>query len=184
MYVNFGKDYMSISQFVDRSELQSYLSHCDESVKTVLGNNCEQPKEFFAVTIYQGNESKRFGIGIISESFGNQPHILIMPNKHFLIVGYNRDVAIFNFLDKSFSKTISLGSVFFKFIQLHEPEYNLILILHELGLLAITDQGKEVWKYDCDIIENYHITNGFISLSTMDEQTVKIGLLDGKIYKY
>jgi len=72
---------------------------------------------------------------------------------------------------------IRLNSLFraFSFLK----KYGIILVFHEIGVIAINENGQDIWSFDEDIIENCVIDNGSLSLTFLDADPVTLDIFHG-----
>lgn len=179
MNINFGENFIVLSKFQTKNELLDNLSKCN-SGNILLGKHAQQEISFYAVKVFFGNQSKNtFGIGIISEGHGLTPQILILASQQRLFFGFNQEVVLIDCDNKKIIYEYSLNSLFYKFIYL--PNLELILILHEIGLVALKENGNKIWEFDKDIVEDYEIINDNINLKFMDSDSIQLSLITGKI---
>jgi hypothetical protein len=77
--------------------------------------------------------------------------------------------------EASFQIDLGLGALFYHFVSV--AELQTILVFHEIGIVAISEDGKPLWEYSADdIIEDWTVKNGKISLKLMDAQPVELDL--------
>ena len=178
MLVTFNDKYFELTSCDSKRDLIEILNQCSEG-NLLLGENDEQEENFFAIQVHSGKEDKKFGIGVVSEGYGLIPSILAIPTNSSLFIGFNSEFVIIDCGSKSIRYSTKLGSLFFQFI--HFPQHKIVMVLHELGLLAISEEGKEIWEYDAhDIIQDYQIEGNLINLELMDNPSARISILNGE----
>lgn len=179
MYINFGINFISISKIENKTNLIAELKQCNEG-SILLNTSTREEVYFFIVRIFFTSQAKNtFGIGIISESHGLLPHILLLPEENKIFFGLNEQLIIFDSINK-IATEITFNSLFFRFI--HLIHLNIILVLHETGILSVNAQkNKIIWKFDGDIIEDFAIEETIIKLKFIDQSTIIISLNDGQI---
>lgn len=179
MNINFGDNFIALSKFQTKNELLVILNKCN-SGNILLGKEARQEIAFYALKIFFGSQSKNtFGIGIISEGHGLTPQVLILASKQQIFFGFNQEVVLIDCDNKKIIYEYALNSLFYKFIYL--PNLELILILHEIGLVALRENGSKIWEFDKDIVEDYEIINDKINLKFMDSDSIQLSLITGKI---
>jgi hypothetical protein len=178
MYLTFADYYIDISSKKTKNEMSNLLNKCNTG-HIILGDETEYENGYYTIVVHlDSNKKDLFGIGIISEGHGLIPHILLNSSKKKLFIGFNSETVIVDCMKKIVDFRISLNSLFYQFLYLNNPR--IILVLHEIGLVALTEEGREIWKYDGDIIQSYKIEEGNIFLEFLDNEPVKLSLLNGK----
>jgi len=157
--------------------MMHFLSNCGDG-NILLGKDAEQISDFYAVKVdsdWEGINS--FGIGIYSEGHGLEPHLLVQPERNKLIIGFNSDVIGIDTTKRKVRFQIRLSSLFRSFSFL--KKYSMILVFHEIGVIAVSENGQEIWSFDEDIIENCAIDNDSLSLAFLDAEPVTLNIFDG-----
>jgi hypothetical protein len=176
VHITLASNYFAIKSYETKSEMSSYLNFCDLG-SILLGEDAQQSIHFYTLTIYEGSSDNRFGVGVISDSTGSVPHVLALPSNKEILIGFNKRIAVVDFAKRIVKYQFCLDSSFFRFIHLK----NIVLVFHEIGVIALNESCNEIWRYDGDIIEDYEIENEDITLRMMDNQTVKITVSSGDI---
>ncbi len=154
-----------------------FLSNCGDG-NVLLGKDAEQISDFYAVKVdsdWEGLNS--FGISIYSEGHGLEPHLLVQPERNKLIIGFNSEVIGIDTAERKVGFQIRLSSLFRFFSVLNK--YGMILVFHEIGVIAVSETGQEIWRFDEDIIENCAIDNDSLSLTFMDAEPMTLNIFDG-----
>ena len=144
--------------------------------------NEESGPEFYSVVIYRNkshSEVRDFGIGICSQGLGLKPHLLLLPEKGTLILGFNDEAVGVSLETDQVCFKISFGpSPFFSFI--HLSELKMILALHEIGVITINEDGEKLWEYDGgDVITSAEVVGEGLHLEFMDSPAVTLKLIHG-----
>ncbi|MBI1930820.1 hypothetical protein HYR99_42055 [Candidatus Poribacteria bacterium] len=177
MRISFGEHSVVLHSWETKEEMIGFLEKCDAG-SILLGEGEELPVDFFSVVVHWGGlRLHRFGVGICSEGHGLTPQLLLQPTHNELIIGLNSEVVGVNVVEKTVDFRIGLDSLFYDFLPLNEC--HLILVLHEIGVIAMTEDGKEIWHYSRDIMEDYFIKEEWIYLKFMDAENVKLCLSSG-----
>jgi hypothetical protein len=179
MQVTFGSNTVTLQVWQTKSEMLSYLSKC-KAGSLVLGEDAEPEVNFYSATVSLGWAGvSRFGVGIYSEDHGLIPSLLLQPEAEVMIIGFNREVVGINVKDGKICFKILLDSLFYTFQVLYQQK--LILVFHEIGVVAITKDGKEIWRYDKDIIVDSVIEDDKLNLKFMDAPPVSLCISSGLI---
>jgi len=179
MQVTFGNNTITLQVWETKSEMLSYLSKC-EAGSLILGEDADQEIHFYSAIVSLGwAEVNRFGVGICAEGHGLIPHLLLQPDAEVIIFGFNREVVGINVEDGKINFKIPLDSLFYNFLALNQ--WQLTLVIHEIGVVAITEEGKEIWRYDKDIIRDWVIEDDKLHLKFIDAPPVSIQILSGAL---
>jgi hypothetical protein len=177
MYLPLTEDYIDVSLKETKSELYEALSKFDAG-KIILGAEAEQERQFYIIKVAL-EDIENLGIGIISEGHGLKPQILFDAVSKKLMIGFNNEVTIINCPKRTIESRIILNSLFYSFLLLNEPK--MIVVIQETGVLALNEEGKQLWQHDSDIIENYKIVDGILHLDFMDSEPIALSIADGQI---
>lgn len=179
MQVTFGNNTITLQVWETKSEMLSYLSKC-EAGSLLLGEDADQEMHFYSATVRLGQAGVNcFGIGICSEGHGLTPHLLLQPDAEVMVFGFNQEVVGINVKERKINFKIPLVSLFYNFLTLNQRQ--LILVIHEIGVVAITEEGKEIWRYDKDIINDWVIEDDKLHLKFMDAPPVSIEISSGAL---
>src|SRR5262249_26551489 len=152
--------------------MSDHLLSC-KSGSLMLGEDARQYREFFSVEFrigFAGTTS--YGIGVYSEGHGLVPHILLLPEQSKVILGFNQEAVCVDVAETRLAFRLRLDSLFRSFIRLVDP--CIILAFHEIGVVAIDEEGNEKWSYTKDIIEDCAIGQGHLQLQFLDEPSVHL----------
>lgn len=153
-----------------------FLAKCD-SGSLLLGEDAEQETQFFSALVsLEWSRLHHFGIGICSESHGLLPHLLLLPNSDILLFGFNNEVSAVSIKTRKVAFTIKLDSLFYSFLYMRR---GVILAFYEIGVMAITESGRKLWKYEKDIIMDAYIESGKLHLKFMVDPPVSLNILSG-----
>jgi len=178
MNITIGKDFLQIEKVDSRNVLLNKLKHCLKGYVT-LGDNSEQEKDFYLVKLFsQEDGSQHFGVGIISEGHGLKPNIMVNHLENSIFLGFNKEVVLFDSLNKVVIKRYQIGSLFYKFMSL--PEQNFALVVHELGIIKLEINGNIIWNYTSEIIHGLKMVDNIIELLQDDGSIIHVSLLSGK----
>ncbi|SRR6266496_1498543 len=186
MHISFAWHTIEIQHWTTVKELLEFLDTCN-SGRLLLGENVEQEVDFFSVVVNLKNieyaeliqpQHNRFGLGICSQVLGLKPHLLPLPDLRLLVLGFNSETIFFSVSDLEVVSKISLGySPFHSF--LHVDHLGVILAFHEIGVVALLENGSEVWRYEKDIIVDFSVDANKLNLKFMDSPPITLDLLSG-----
>lgn len=161
-----------------KSELKEILR--DEHYYCItLGEESQQEKEFYLFEASKKSDFKKgLRIGIISEGHGLKPSILFDSVNNVSYIGLNREVNVIDCENIVILKRLELDSLFYDMIPL-ESTLN-IIIIHELGIKCISENGDIIWQYSTDVISDFKIIGETLKITT-DEQIILIALSSGEL---
>jgi hypothetical protein len=125
-------------------------------------------------------EQDKFGIGLCAEGHGLMPQLLLQPEHERLLLGFNSQVAVFQFPAARLGPLWDLETLFHRFVWL--GSMNRILVQHEIGILALTESLEVAWQFSQDVITRLEVVGTDLSLTFMDSGPARLRLLDGSLY--
>ncbi len=178
MIITFAEYQIELGEWNNKQDMVNYLKNCFNDY-ILLGENPDQENEFYSLAILSGNsEGKKLGIGVCSQGHGLTPNVLFLPQEMRIILGFNFNVALIDIKRKEILSDVQLDSLFYKF--LHIYELDLVIAIHEIGVIAFSESGDFKWKLNRDIITGSIITKNGLLLEFMDSPLVLLNLRDGK----
>lgn len=155
----------SFQSWNSKSLLLSHLAECPVSV--VIGRDVEAPRGYYSSSLEGISHPIQIGI-IVNQQ--KAPSLLLLPLARRIFVGHDQSISIVDLESSSLLKTTLLEGIFFEF--LHIEEMGLILVLHELGCMALSEQGEVLWRYITrDILEGWSVVGNRLKLIIMDDDT-------------
>jgi hypothetical protein len=188
MNLSFAEHVIELRSWPSKRELIDFLAHCDAG-SIMLGEDAGQESEFYsavlhlnysAISLRRLNESggRLLGIGICSENPSVKPNLLLLPERQMLIFGFNSEVVGVSVEDKEvYFRTVFDHLPFRSFIYLEQTRS--ILVFHEIGVAAITEEGQELWRFDKDVIVGCSMGNEMLHLDFMDSPSITLNTLTG-----
>ena len=187
MFFSFEEHVLSVRSWESKTAMAASLAECDGHI--LLGEDAEQQAEFYAVMISMHYSAKKvseigpfdnFAIGVISQILGLKPHLLMIPERSKLLLGFNSQVVIFDVMRPDTYMSVSLNfSPFRSFFRLDSSE--LILVFHEIGVLALDFNGDVHWKHDRGVITDAMLIKEVLRLEFMDEAPMSIDIKTGAL---
>ena len=179
MRLAFGEHTVEVHSWETKQALLDFLSTC-EAGSVVLGAHAEQHKVFYSAYVHLGwSGLRRFGIGVCSEGHGLVPHLFLQPERLILIVGFNSEVVAVNVQTGKIGFQFALDALFRSFVFL--SQHKVMLIFHEIGVLAVSECGEELWRYDRDTIESCVISEERLRLQFLDAPPVQLSITSGTV---
>jgi hypothetical protein len=179
IHLSFGEQWVDTQSWQTKDAMLGFLTECGEDF-IFLGGAAEHPVEFYSITVAsRGSAAGRFAIGIFSEGQGIAPNLLLHPKTNALLLGFNREVVGIGVPERRVRFRIACDSVFFQFCWCAAAE--IVLLFHEIGVIAITEEGNEIWRYSKDIVVDWSIEGGRLCLKFLDSPPVELLITGGSI---
>ncbi|OCR01431.1 hypothetical protein BCD67_21710 [Oscillatoriales cyanobacterium USR001] len=181
MFITFTENVIELQEWSTKKELIYSLSQCDLG-SILLNEEDDYEQKFYAAIVRpQTSGLHYFGIGICSEGHGLKPNLLINPELDMIMFGYNKEVVGVNLKNRQIAFRIKLNSLFYYFLPLKNQ--GIVLIVQEVDITAITELGKEIWRYGKDIITQTTIEGEKLYLNFMDESPACLNILNGELVR-
>jgi hypothetical protein len=179
MRISVGDQSLKIQRWESKDEMVEAVARC-EGGNIVLGLEAEQQVDFFSVFVRAEPSGQcSFAIGICSEGHGLVPQVAVRPESLELIFGFNREVVAVRLRQREVAYRIELDCLFHTFVEL--PKEEMLLAVHEIGIVALAKEGQVLWRYDCEIIDGFVIHDNQMELRFMDGSTVSVDIQCGKV---
>ncbi len=176
MNIAFAEHTIELHTWENKGQMVNFLAQC-EAGNLLLGENSEQERQFHTAVIRLGTAGlAQFGIGICSQGHGLTPTVLLRPNESKLLFGFNSEVVGIDLVSKQIAFTLPLDALFHAFLPLDDQ--NLVLVVHEIGTVALTWQGEAVWQFDEDIITNVTLEKDRLYFEFMDSSPIYLNFAD------
>ena len=142
----------------------------------VVGSATQAPRGYYSCSVEGASGSLHIGV------IANQPKVpsvVYLAKSQLTILGYDQSVALVDYPSATLRQTTALDGVFFEF--LWDEERAQVLVINELGVVAISELGLELWRYTTsDILEEWGKANDRLVLTLMDTSaSVELMLEDG-----
>lgn len=188
MRYSIGEHTLETHKWETYIQMCDYLDRCDGGSILL----CEEPTyeaEFYSVTAYLNyfikdkisfleSQELQFGIGLCNEVVGITPHLLWLPPNH-IVVGFDHKIAGLRIDKREIGFQVTFDTPFRSFLLLEDSE--ILLVFNEIGVVALQENGLEVWRYEKDVISEYTVEKNVITLLFLDSPLVKIDLLSGQL---
>ncbi len=179
MFVTFTENVVEVQEWSTKKELTRCLAQCDLG-SILLGEDAEPEHKFYSALVRPQTSGLHYlGIGICSEGHGLKPHLLMQPELDIILLGYNQEVTGINIKNREVAFQIKLNSLFYYFLPLKER--GIVLIVQEVDVTAITDSGKELWRYGKDLITQAAVEGEKLYLNFMDENPTCLNIISGEL---
>lgn len=158
----------SLQSWDSKSLLLSHLAECPASI--VVGWDVEAPRGYYSCSLKGAPYPVQLGI-IVNQQ--KAPSLLLLLSARCVLVGHDQSISIIDLESGSLLETILLEGIFFEFLRIEEME--LILVLHELGCMALSEQGEVLWQRAArDVLEGWRVVGDRLELTIMDDDTPEI----------
>lgn len=178
MRIAFAQHSLELCTWPSHSDLDTHLEGC-RAGHVDFGDDSEAPVAFHSATFRLSPTGEEFGIGICTYTAALHPYLLVLPELGRIFVGYNMHVVAIDAVGRAFGPIMNLESLFYFFW--HLPSQSVVLVFHEIGVLALGVDGKERWRFSRDIIVDHALDDprGRLRLSFLDSPAVEIDILTG-----
>lgn len=150
-----------------------------EKVDLLLCESKSDAKFLFEIKVFGcTGEDSNFSIGVLSQGHGIIPHLFPSPGTDLAWIGFDRRVAAVDLRSRKQVFEHELETVFRSFY--HSENHQVVLAVHEIGILAFSMDGRRLWEFGKDIITRTSIGKDSIQLSFMDSPTVELSIRNGK----
>jgi len=177
MRVTFGAHFLTLRSWKSKGEMIQALRDIDARTVT-LGQQCEYEKEFYSCVVHLEPPAQNLGICVLSEGQGAIPNLLLQPENGVLVFGFNREVVGIRVPDGQIAFQTELPSTFYSFTPLRE--WQMILAFHELGVAALRDDGRALWKFRIDVLTTHSVEGDSLRLESMEGNAVLLDLVTGR----
>ena len=171
----FAQNAISLKSFKDEYEFYDYLEVCDSNL--LLSYNEDYADTYDVITLHS---EEKLAIGIKYDWHGLQPNILIIPKKQKIVCSFENEIACVDCESKVVEFRHSLNSLIFSMI--HVEQLNLIVVIHEMGVFVINEEGQKIWACGgTDIIQDYKLVDKCIKIRCVDGYEISYSIVDGKV---
>lgn len=168
---------LDLRTWARREELEEYLRGLQGS-SVLLGRDAQVGAAFYSVTLrWSGGNDVAYGV--ISEGHGLVPCALMEDPGIGLVIGLNQEVVGVEATKAQVRFRHELDALFWTFLLTPSPE--VIVVIFEIGAMAIAPDGQELWRYSKDLVTDYAIVDNEVRLAFLDETPVSLDLASGAI---
>ena len=145
----------------------------------VLGETAEYALDFYSIAIFpRGTLERRFAVGICSETDGLPPNVLLKPDSDLMVIGFNSAIAGIGVPGGEIRFQVQCDWLFSQFIDL--PARRMTLAFYEVGVLALSDDGQELWRTSTEIILDWTLQEDRLELEFLDAPPTALDLATGE----
>jgi hypothetical protein len=157
-----------------KSEL---LTRCNQCCSSILGLDIESPQKYYLVELQM--KDSIITLGLLNGGHGIEPSIVLMENADNILISSDKSVYLVELKDLHKVRQILCESLVYDIFQF-QSDYNKILVVCELEVRYLEANGELIWRYDCDVINDYKIYADYFEITT-DEGVFRVALEDGHI---
>jgi hypothetical protein len=179
--VSFAAHTIRLQSWETKGQMTDALAHC-EAGSLVLGHDSGHAVEFCSAFLHLNVGSPgvhRFGVGLCSERHGLAPQLLLRPSSELVLFGFNSEVVGVSARERRMCFRVGLECLFHTLVALDQRP--IILVIHEIGAAAISEDGRELWRHSKDLVTAWAIEANTLRLDFMDSPTVRIDVLTGSL---
>jgi hypothetical protein len=158
---------IGLQEWESESALRSHLGRLEDRV-LLVGASAPSPTRFYSCSLETGVGTTE--LGILSSNLGPKPTVLQLDRDAVALVGHDVWITWVNVAERTVLTDLLLGGAFYEFQPVDRRDE--VLVLHELGALRIDARGREIWRIDTDVVEDFRVdVSGNLILSTMDRSS-------------
>jgi hypothetical protein len=135
--------------------------------------------EFFLLTVDKGGDTPVV-IGICSLGIGLEP--VIKRRETTVWVGYNLSVAAIDVRRRALLWDLEIGSPIYDLIV--EPASNDCIVIGEIAIVRLDENGAEVWRHDTQIVTRHEIDENELRVEFDESPPVRIDRASGRIVEW
>lgn len=155
-----------------KSLLMERLRWFSETI--LLGDKAEAPRKF-ALTSEQS-----LGIGVCIDIVGAGFAGIVTPENRRAFIGHDCTVDAIDLVSRKVTQSIDLLGPFYEFLD-WQPS-GLVIAIHELGLIAFSDDGKiKLDAFVPDVVEDWKVLGNLLSLSLSDSRKMQVNLTTSSV---
>lgn len=156
-----------------RKEMLAYLAR-RATRSIVVGDSGARERLFFSILMTRGFDPDGVrGVGVVSERHGLVPGLIMRPDPVPLVIGSDWQVTGIRLSDLAVAYTVVLDGIFYEFLPTRDADP--IVAVHELGVVAIRNDGEVAWSLSTpDILDHAEIS----------QATLVVGSIDGPRHRY
>lgn len=145
------------------------------SRSVIIGQHIEGPRAYYACHVDTGDPIHIFIV--VSQTI--TPEVWSHLESKTILVGHDQSLSVVDSEEARIKRASELEAIFFEFLD--DNLHSQTLAVHELGIVALSHSGDELWRYlSDDIVENWEITNDRICLTIAEgNKPVFLSLLNG-----
>jgi hypothetical protein len=179
MSVTFSSRPYRVQTWSTAQELAGFLSRCDAG-SVLLDSGTTTPAQLYSVTLYLDNPyQERFGIGVLTDGETGMPHLLLKPQLGLVLVGVDRLVRGVDVQGRSLSFSLTCDAPFSQFIEVADA--GVVLVFHRTGVIAIAEDGWELWRRDVGRILDWACEEGTLYLRLEGAPTARLNVRSGDL---
>jgi hypothetical protein len=140
----------------------------------LLGNNPGGAREFALAS------EQSLGIGVCIDIVGAGFAGIVTPENHRAFIGHDCTVDVIDLVSRRVIQSANLLGPFYEFLE-WQPR-GLVLAIHELGLIAFSDDGEiKLEAHAPDIVEDWQVVGNLASLSLSDSRKMRVNLTTSSV---
>jgi hypothetical protein len=177
MSITFSDRPYRTQSWESAAELSGFLSRCDAG-SVFLREDMQSPERLYSVTLYlTGEVGERFGVGVASSGETGVPQLLLKPELGIVMVGVDRQVCGVDLGSRSVSFTVQCDGPFTQFVEVADA--SVALVFHGGGVVALAEDGWELWRRNVGRILDWACENGTLFLRLADGPNARVDVRTG-----
>ena len=177
--MRIGIQHISVApqKWQSECDLKSFLERDRQAI--LVGAEAENPGECYSISICnEPGGTLAATVGLLCDGHGILPEALAFPESGLLFVGANSRVTVVSWEHRAIISDTDLGFLFRSFILRLGEE--LVLATHETGVAAFSMEGKLLWQFHRDIVEELRLDGLYLEMTFMDADAVRVDIRTGR----
>lgn len=101
-------------------------------------------------------------LGLAAQTHGLEPAVVLLPRTTTLLALHGMVISRVNGADGALIYSMKLDMPAYEFLRIEEN--GAVVILHELGLIKLSDTGEVVWTQDTYVVEGHSVSGDIVTL--------------------
>lgn len=150
---------------------------CNVKQSAILGLDTESINKFYFIEIRYQNTEKYYGL--VNGGHGIEPTVTKLEKSDLAIISSDKSVYLVDLNGLNNVTQVVCESLVYD-VFLIQSDFSQILIICELEVRCLSIDGSQIWRYDCDIINDFTLHENQMEILT-DKGDVKISLKNGSL---
>lgn len=157
-------------------DLRRFLQRDSQAI--LVGEEVDNAKECYSLSVCREPQGEPLvTIGLLCDGHGILPEALALADSDLLFVGANSCVTVVSWAHHAIVSHTNLGFLFRSFIP--RTDAGMVLVTHEAGAAAFSTEGKLLWLFHRDIVEDLSLDESLLQMTFMDAEAVRLDIRTG-----
>lgn len=178
MRITFGEREIECRTYEDQSSFDESLGQ--KGVDSIIvGDDAEGQRGYHIISVHSAVPSRTtVRIGVVASIQGIVPKVMLRPASQDVWVGFGNRVVVIDTAVPLIRFVFETESVFYQFLPMSGT--GMTLLLHETGLVAVSDGGEVVWAVSTDVVSAVRLSAVEVVLEFMDDEPLSLDPQTGR----